>query len=139
MNCNIDLDYCTVQARSRRPRIRPGGRTSRDITGTTCCIGLWGPLAREVMAKVSEDDFSNESLKYFRSQGGHRGGIPVTAMRLSYVGELGWELYTSAENGQKLWDVLFEAGQRARHHRRRARRVQQPCAWKRATGSGAPI
>ena len=39
------------------------------------------------------------------------GGIPVTAMRLSYVGELGWELYTSAEYGLKLWDVLFEAGQ----------------------------
>lgn len=40
----------------------------------------------------------------------HIAGIPVTAMRLSYVGELGWEIYTSAEYGRKLWDVLYEAG-----------------------------
>lgn len=63
------------------------------------------------MAKVSTNDFSNDSLKYFRSAEVVIGGIPVTAMRLSYVGELGWELYASAETGQKLWDVLFAAGQ----------------------------
>ena len=50
-------------------------------------------------------------LKYFRAKRARIGGIPVTAMRLSYVGELGWEIYTSADNGQRLWDVLWAAGQ----------------------------
>jgi glycine cleavage system aminomethyltransferase T len=84
----------------------------RDITGGTCCIGLWGPLAREVIGAVSSDDYTNDGLKYFRAKQVRIGGVPVTAMRLSYVGELGWELYTSADNGQRLWDVLWAAGER---------------------------
>ena len=63
-----------------------------------------------MIAKVSSDDFSNDGLKYFRTKQVSVGGIPVTAMRLSYVGELGWELYTTADNGHRLWDVLLEAG-----------------------------
>jgi glycine cleavage system aminomethyltransferase T len=61
--------------------------------------------------RVSSDDFSNDALKYFRAKRATIGGVPVTAMRLSYVGELGWEIYTSAEHGQRLWDVLWAAGQ----------------------------
>ena len=49
-------------------------------------------------------------MKYFRAKQVRIGGVPVTAMRLSYVGELGWELYTTADNGQRLWDVLWAAG-----------------------------
>ena len=64
-----------------------------------------------MIGKVSADDLSNDGLKYFRTKEISVGGIPVTAMRLSYVGELGWELYTTAEYGLKLWDLLFEAGQ----------------------------
>ncbi|MEZ0493512.1 FAD-dependent oxidoreductase [Kineococcus sp. TBRC 1896] len=82
----------------------------RDITGGTACIGLWGPDARRVVQKLSTDDFSNEGLKYFRGKAATIGGIPVTALRLSYVGELGWEIYVSAEVAGRLWDVLFEAG-----------------------------
>ena len=51
------------------------------------------------------------ALRYFRAKRATIGGVPVTAMRLSYVGELGWELYTTADNGQRLWDVLWQAGQ----------------------------
>jgi glycine cleavage system aminomethyltransferase T len=83
----------------------------RDVTGGTCCIGLWGPRARDLVQRVSADDFTNEGLKYFRAKRARIGGVPVTAMRLSYVGELGWEIYTSADNGQRLWDVLWRAGQ----------------------------
>ncbi|SDT46285.1 GcvT family protein [Actinoplanes derwentensis] len=83
----------------------------RDITGGTCCIGLWGPLARDVLQPLTSSDFSHEGLKYFRAQRAFIGQVPVTAMRLSYVGELGWELYTSADLGLKLWDTLWEAGQ----------------------------
>ena len=84
----------------------------RDITAGTCCIGLWGPLARDVIGEVSQDDFTNDGLKYFRAKQASIGGIPVTAMRLSYVGELGWEIYASADVGHRLWDILWEAGQR---------------------------
>ncbi|MGY1673704.1 GcvT family protein [Geodermatophilus sp. SYSU D00710] len=83
----------------------------RDVTGGTCCIGLWGPRARDLVQRVSSDDFSNDGLRYFRATRARIGGVPVTAMRLSYVGELGWELYASADDGRRLWDVLWRAGQ----------------------------
>jgi len=83
----------------------------RDITAGTCCIGLWGPLARDLIQPLTRADFSHTALKYFRSQPAYLGEVPVTAMRLSYVGELGWEIYTSADLGLKLWDTLWEAGQ----------------------------
>jgi glycine cleavage system aminomethyltransferase T/glycine/D-amino acid oxidase-like deaminating enzyme len=104
-NGPLDYDYFHRQA--------PGDGTVqvRDITGGTCCIGLWGPRARDLVQPLTSDDFSNDGLKYFRAKQARIGGVPVTAMRLSYVGELGWELYTSAEVGQRLWDVLWAAGQ----------------------------
>jgi dimethylglycine oxidase len=82
----------------------------RDITGGTCCIGLWGPLARNVVQALSGDDFSNEGFGFFRAREVFVGEIPVIALRLSYVGELGWELYASAEHGRRLWDLLWQAG-----------------------------
>jgi glycine cleavage system aminomethyltransferase T len=96
--------------RLRRQLPADGSARVRDITGATCCIGVWGPLARDLVQPLSREDFSNEALKYFRAMPARIGGIPVTAMRLSYVGELGWEIYTSAEYGLRLWDVLWEAG-----------------------------
>lgn len=111
-NGNIDLAYLTREAKAQTDGATPGGWVQvRDTTGGTCCIGLWGPLAREVITAASDDDFSNDALRYFRTKKARIGGVPVTAMRLSYVGELGWEIYTSADNGQQLWDVLWEAGQ----------------------------
>ena len=104
VNGNIDLDYL------RRELPGDGSVRVRDITGGTCCIGVWGPLARDLVQPLTRDDFSHEGLRFFRCKRARIAGIPVTAMRLSYVGELGWEIYTSAEYGQRLWDVLFEAG-----------------------------
>ncbi|KAF7510855.1 hypothetical protein GJ744_005955 [Endocarpon pusillum] len=83
----------------------------RDITSGTCCIGLWGPRARDVITSVSADDFTNKGLRFFRCKKANIAGIPVTAMRLSYVGELGWEIYTTADRGQALWDIFWKAGQ----------------------------
>jgi len=105
-NGNIDLDYF------RRQGSAGDSVQVRDITGATCCIGLWGPRARDVVLALSRDDFSNENFKYFRTKPVRIAGVPVTAMRLSYVGELGWELYTSAEYGLRLWDVLWAEGQK---------------------------
>jgi glycine cleavage system aminomethyltransferase T/glycine/D-amino acid oxidase-like deaminating enzyme len=102
-NGNLDLDWFT------RHLPEDGSVQVRDITAGTCCIGLWGPKAREVLQPLADKDFSNQGLKYFRAQRAHIGSVPVTAMRLSYVGELGWELYTTADMGQKLWDTLWQA------------------------------
>ncbi|MCW4355737.1 FAD-dependent oxidoreductase [Hoyosella sp. YIM 151337] len=104
-NGNLDVDYFRRQSPS------DGSVIIRDITGGTCCIGVWGPQARKLVQALSSDDFSGESFKYFRSKQVWIDGIPVTAMRLSYVGELGWELYTSAEYGLRLWDTLWAEGQ----------------------------
>lgn len=88
-----------------------GSVAVRDITGGTCCVGLWGPLARDLVQPLTRTDFSHTALKYFRATSAYLGEVPVTAMRLSYVGELGWEIYTSADLGLKLWDTLWAAGQ----------------------------
>ncbi|MFP5023302.1 GcvT family protein [Pseudonocardia phyllosphaerae] len=104
VNSHLDLDHL------RRNLPADGSVRVADITGGTCCIGVWGPLARDLVQPLTGDDFSHEGLKFFRAKAATIAGIPVTAMRLSYVGELGWEIYTSAEYGQKLWDALYAAG-----------------------------
>ncbi|WP_433194728.1 GcvT family protein [Nocardia sp. CA-107356] len=88
-----------------------GSVTLRDITGSTCCIGLWGPVARDLVQPLCSDDLSHQGFKYFRALQTYLGAIPVTMMRVSYVGELGWEIYTTAEYGSALWDLLWTAGQ----------------------------
>ena len=67
----------------------------RDITGGTCCVGVWGPRARDMVAPLCPDDLSHEKFKYFRALQTYLGAIPVTMLRVSYVGELGWEIYTA--------------------------------------------
>ncbi|MBP2479278.1 glycine cleavage system aminomethyltransferase T/glycine/D-amino acid oxidase-like deaminating enzyme [Crossiella equi] len=102
-NGNLDLDWLLREAEGTGVHIR-------DITGGTCCIGLWGPKAREVLQPLTRTDLAHKAFGYFRAKRLHVGYLPVTAMRLSYVGELGWELYTSAEHGPRLWDTLWAAG-----------------------------
>ncbi|MET9627008.1 FAD-dependent oxidoreductase [Lentzea sp. NPDC006480] len=100
-NGNLDLAWLTKHA--------PDNVFIRDITAGTCCIGLWGPLARDLVEKIPN---SLDTAKgYFAAQKAFIKNVPVTALRLSYVGELGWELYTTADLGPKLWDTLWEAGQ----------------------------
>ncbi|AHH96538.1 GcvT family protein [Kutzneria albida] len=101
-NGNLDLDWLLRHA--------PAEVSVRDITAGTCCLGVWGPLARDLVQPLVDQDFSHKGFGYFRAKRAHLGTVPVTAMRLSYVGELGWELYTSADQGLKLWDTLWAAG-----------------------------
>jgi dimethylglycine oxidase len=102
-NGNLDLDWLLRHA--------PDGVSVRDITGGTCCVGVWGPLARDLVQPLSRQDFGHQALGYFRGMRAYVGHVPVTALRVSYVGELGWELYTTADHGLKLWDTLWAAGQ----------------------------
>ena len=105
VNGNLDLDWFTRHVPD------DGSVAVRDITPGTCCVGVWGPRARDVVQAITVDDFSNEALRYFRATSTHVGTSPVTALRLSYVGELGYELYTTSDCGLALWDALWEAGQ----------------------------
>lgn len=102
LNGARDIDYLQ--------QLAPADVHVVDITGATTCIGLWGPRARTVLAALTSDDVSSDGFKFFRAKEIYVREVPVTALRLSYVGELGWELYTSAEFGLRLWDLLWEAG-----------------------------
>ena len=106
-NGALDLDWLS---RHLRASAHAGSVQLRDLTPGTCCIGIWGPSARDVVQPLTDADFSHAGFKYFRAQECYLGTVPVTAMRLSYVGELGWELYTTADQGLALWDLLMRAG-----------------------------
>ncbi|MEU8828338.1 FAD-dependent oxidoreductase [Streptomyces sp. NPDC048636] len=112
-NGGLDLDWLLRHApEGGTSPSETGGVHITDITPGTACIGVWGPLARELVQPLTRDDFSHGAFGYFKARQTHIGHVPVTAMRLSYVGELGWELYTTADMGLRLWDTLWEAGQR---------------------------
>jgi glycine cleavage system aminomethyltransferase T len=82
-----------------------------DVTSGRCCVGVWGPAARELVQRVSDDDFSDAGSPYFTARHVTIGWVPALALRLSYVGELGWEIYAPTEYGRQLWDTLWAAGQ----------------------------
>lgn len=105
INGNMDIRYMKDHAEEM------GDVAVHDISTTYCCIGLWGPKAREVVQSISENDWSNEGHGFFKIKESFIKEVPVRAMRLSYVGELGWEIYTTQDYGRYLWDVLWEAGQ----------------------------
>jgi glycine cleavage system aminomethyltransferase T/glycine/D-amino acid oxidase-like deaminating enzyme len=88
-----------------------GSADVRDVTSSRACLGLWGPRARDILAGLTKDDVSNESFPYLSARPITVGFVPVLALRVTYVGELGWELYPPTEYGAALWDRLWEAGQ----------------------------
>ena len=81
-----------------------------DKTSGLCCIGVWGPRARDLVAALAEEDVGNAAFPYMTARELHLGAVPVRALRISYVGELGWEIYAPTEFGVALWDLLWEAG-----------------------------
>jgi glycine cleavage system aminomethyltransferase T/glycine/D-amino acid oxidase-like deaminating enzyme len=81
-----------------------------DVTSAYACIGLWGPAAREILQSLTTTNVSNEAFSFMTSQQLAVGSVPCLALRVTYVGELGWELYCPAEFGLRLWDTLWEAG-----------------------------
>ena len=82
----------------------------RNVTAAFGCLGLWGPMAREILAGASDADLSNEAFPYLTARDIVVGNAPCLAVRVTYVGELGWELYPSAEFAPALWDALADAG-----------------------------
>jgi 4-methylaminobutanoate oxidase (formaldehyde-forming) len=80
-----------------------------DFTEAFACIGLWGPRARQILEAVSENDVGNVAFPYLTCRMIKIAGAAVRALRVTYVGELGWELYTPADAGLRVWDALWEA------------------------------
>lgn len=83
----------------------------RDVTSARACLALWGPRARDILASVSRDDVSDAAFPYLTAREITVGNVPLLALRVTYVGELGWELYPPAEYGRALWRTLWAAGQ----------------------------
>ena len=81
-----------------------------DVTSALACFGLWGPNARTILASVSRDDLSDAGFPYLTARRITVGNVPLLALRVTYVGELGWELYPPTEYGATLWDALWAAG-----------------------------
>jgi glycine cleavage system aminomethyltransferase T/glycine/D-amino acid oxidase-like deaminating enzyme len=94
----------------RRHLPSDGSVLINDLTSGRVCFALWGPRARDILASVTRDDISDAGFPYLTAQAITVGSVPVYALRVTYVGELGWELYAHTEFGLALWQTLWDAG-----------------------------
>jgi glycine cleavage system aminomethyltransferase T/glycine/D-amino acid oxidase-like deaminating enzyme len=85
----------------------PDGIQVEDVTSKLACLGLWGPATREILEPLTSEDLT---FPYMRARELAVGSVPCLALRVTYVGELGWELYCPMEFGLRLWDTIWEAG-----------------------------
>jgi glycine cleavage system aminomethyltransferase T/glycine/D-amino acid oxidase-like deaminating enzyme len=92
----------------RRNAPADGSVRVSDVTSRWACFGLWGPRARDVLAPLTPDplDFGYMTMRDLAV-----GDVPVRALRVTFTGELGWELYCPTEFGAALWRTLWEAGE----------------------------
>ena len=88
-----------------------GSAQLADLTSSWCTLGLWGPRTRDILSSLTGDDISHEGFKFATCKTIEVGPLSVLASRISYVGDLGWELYVPFEQGARLWDMLAEAGE----------------------------
>jgi glycine cleavage system aminomethyltransferase T len=88
-----------------------GSAQLHDATNQWTTFGLWGPRARDILASVTSDDVSHAGFPFLSSKAVDIDGVRTLASRISYVGELGWEIYVPIEQGLRVWDALWEAGQ----------------------------
>src|SRR5579884_1829971 len=87
-----------------------GSAQLHDQTDAWCTLGLWGPRARDVLSSVTSDDVSHDGFPFARCRTLEIDSLSVLASRISYVGDLGWELYAPMEQGARLWEIIAEAG-----------------------------
>ena len=81
-----------------------------DVTDELICLGIFGPKSRDLLSKITKEDLSNENFKFGTSKNINLALIDVWAQRLSYVGELGYELYIKKENAKEIYDLIIENG-----------------------------
>jgi glycine cleavage system aminomethyltransferase T/glycine/D-amino acid oxidase-like deaminating enzyme len=103
---NHDLSWIRRHAQAGGPFA--GSVRVNDATARWACFGLWGPRARDVLAPLTPDalDFGYMTMRDLAV-----GDVPVRALRVTFTGELGWELYCPTEYGAALWRSLWEAGE----------------------------
>ncbi len=96
-----------------RTLARDGGWQVRiaDVTGGWSCFGIWGPRTREVLGPLTPQDLSNAAFPFMTMRETSIGDVPVRMVRITFVGELGWELYCPTEYGATLWRTVWDAGQ----------------------------
>jgi glycine cleavage system aminomethyltransferase T len=82
----------------------------QDVTSAWACLGIWGPRSRDVLGELTPQSLASEDFPYMSVLEITVGDVPVRALRVTYVGELGWELYCPTEYGLTLWRTLWEAG-----------------------------
>jgi glycine cleavage system aminomethyltransferase T/glycine/D-amino acid oxidase-like deaminating enzyme len=87
------------------------GATVTDLTSAWVTLGLWGPRARDVLSSLTADVVSHEGFPFARCRDIELGPVRVLASRISYVGDLGWELHVPIEQGARVWDMVWEAGE----------------------------
>ena len=87
-----------------------GSAQLHDATNQWTTIGLWGPRARDVLSAVTAADVSHAAFPFLTTKDIDIDGVRTLASRISYVGELGWEIYVPIEQGLRVWDALVEAG-----------------------------
>ncbi len=90
----------------------PGDGSVRvaDVTARWSCFALWGPRARDILVPLTPDGVDDEAFPYMTTREITVGDVPVRALRVTFVGELGWELYCPSEYGAGLWRTLWEGG-----------------------------
>jgi len=89
---------------------KDGAVNIRDITTDWACLAMWGPKSRDVLKKITTNDISNNAHPYLQTKPIDINGVTVLAQRVSYVGELGWELYIPTNRALLVWDALLKAG-----------------------------
>ncbi|MBI3741803.1 MAG: FAD-dependent oxidoreductase [Chloroflexi bacterium] len=82
----------------------------KDVTTEYACIGMWGPFSRMVLRQVTKDDVSNETFPYMTAKRLRINECEILAQRVTYVGELGWEIYMRSDDAPKVFDALMRAG-----------------------------
>ncbi len=101
----LDHDYL------RKFMPRDGSVRFTQLTSSKGVLVLSGPRSKELLERVSSADFSNRAFRWLTAQNIRINMAPVTAMRVNYVGELGWEIHHSLEYQNRIFDALFEAGE----------------------------
>jgi 4-methylaminobutanoate oxidase (formaldehyde-forming) len=105
-----DIIHRRIEPLIRRAT-RPGEIvTVTDVTSGTTLLSVQGPAARELIGRLTDADLSNEAFGYLTARQIHVGYAPVLAIRVTYVGELGWELHVPAEYALGVYDDLMAAG-----------------------------
>ena len=118
--------------------IRPDAHVvAVDVTSSYAVFGVMGPASRDLLQGLTRADLSDPAFPFATSQVIDLGYSTVRATRITYVGELGWELYVPTEFAVGVYELLIDAGPRARPGRRPATTRSTACGWTRATGRSA--